>query len=153
MLTDKHTVLKYFSQVWPHSHCAFMWVNVSVWALASAGEIYSTEQARETDKEQKEGGGWGKGKKHASPSWSWYSLPCQIRAGQSWASSWPPGAAHWAAGPVWSFPGRTSIVTSPAHSEPSPGPLPGAVAFSDIAGAPLVSTDPLYPAHNIHKRL
>lgn len=55
----KHTALKYFSQVWPHSHCAFMWVNVSVWALASAGEIYSTKQARETDKEQKGGGeGW-----------------------------------------------------------------------------------------------
>lgn len=30
-----------------------MWVNVTMWALASAGEIYSTEQARETDKGKK----------------------------------------------------------------------------------------------------
>lgn len=44
-------------------------------------------------------------------------------------------------------------MTSPAHSEPFPGPPPGAAAFSDIAGAPLVSADPPYPAHNIHKRL
>lgn len=36
-----------------------MCVNVSVWALASAGEIYSTEQAREIDKEQKGGGAGG----------------------------------------------------------------------------------------------